>query len=119
MSDPVRPIRHALRLAAATLPGFALLACAGNGPPPLAADAVRGPGTVAGGGERPGLRPRPHRQVVGTYKPVGGGTAVAHVTPAGGLQLGDDELVVMRLWPGREGQLLTAAPDGVRLSLGR
>ncbi|MBX9698767.1 MAG: hypothetical protein K2X74_04985, partial [Acetobacteraceae bacterium] len=57
-------------------------------------------------------------QVVGTYRPVGDGAGSAQVNLTGGLNLGNDNLVVMRLWPGREGQVLTAAPDGVRLRLG-
>jgi predicted small lipoprotein YifL len=57
-------------------------------------------------------------QVTGTYKPVGD-TAAAGGDAAGGLQLGNDNLVVIRLRPARAGQALSVPPEGMTVTLQR
>jgi len=55
--------------------------------------------------------------VEGTYRMIGPGGTPTEL--AGGLQLGNANLVVLRIRPGREGAVLTAPAEGVTLILGR
>jgi hypothetical protein len=55
----------------------------------------------------------------GTYRPVGTGTPGAQLDLTGGLQFGNDNLVVLRLRPAREGQVLTVPAEGIRATLAR
>ena len=58
-------------------------------------------------------------QFFAPYRDVGASAAAAGVDLTGGLQLGNDNLVVIRLRPAVEGQVLTASPQGVTPNRGR
>ena len=58
-------------------------------------------------------------QILGTYRQVGATAAGVQTDLTGGLQLGNENLVVIRVFPAREGQVLTVAPDGVSVTLQR
>lgn len=81
----------------------------------LAASGARGPvevrGQVFGLGRTD--------QILGTYRPVGTGAGSTQAALIGGLQLGNDNLVVIRLTPAREGQVLTVPPEGMTVTLQR
>lgn len=55
-----------------------------------------------------------NNQFPGSYRPVG---SVADSGSSGGLNMANDQLVVLRLRPARPGPVLNAAPDGLTVTL--